>query len=185
VKVLHSEKEFMGRASVVALGMFDGVHIGHQKLIRTAAAIAEEMDAKCIVCTFDRHPLSVLKPEYAPQPLLPLDKNIEKFEKLGAEMVLVKAFTKELAAICAEDYIEMLVDGLKAKVIVVGENHTFGRGGRGNAEMVRQLAKKYGYRAKIVEPVRDKEGTISSTRIRTLMREGRIREAEALMDIQS
>lgn len=185
MKVLHSEQEFTGRASVVALGMFDGVHIGHQKLIRTAVQLAGSMEAACIVCTFDRHPLSVIRPEKAPEPLLPLQENLSKFDQLGADAALIKPFTKEFAAMCPEDYLELLVSSLKAKAIVVGENYTFGREGRGNAEMVRMLAKKYGYRAKIVEPVKDAEGTISSTRIRTLLREGRIREAEALMDIQS
>ena len=78
----------------------------------------------------------------------------------------------------------MLVDRLKAKVIVIGENYTFGRGGRGNAEMIRSLSTKYGYRAKIVEPVCDGEGMVSSSRIRALLREGRTEEAQKLLDIR-
>lgn len=184
MKVIHSEKEFKGRVSVVALGMFDGVHIGHQKLIRDAVRIAHELEAECIVCTFDRHPLSVLFPERAPNALLPPEENLKKFERLGADTALVKSFTPEFAAMCPEDYIELLVDELKAKAIVVGENYTFGREGRGNAEMVRLLATKYGYRAKIVEPVKDAGGMISSTRIRALMRDGKTEEAHKLLKIQ-
>lgn len=181
--VLRAAGEFAGRASVVALGMFDGVHIGHQKLIRTAVELANQMDAKSIVCTFDRHPLSLLYPERAPEPLLPLEENLRKFEQMGADAVLVQPFTKKFADMLPEDYLESLVDELRAKVIVIGENYSFGRQGRGNAEMVRMLAKKYGYRAKIVEPVADAEGLISSTRIRSLIRSGEIQRAQQLLDI--
>ena len=184
MKILHSEDEFAGRASVVALGMFDGVHIGHQKLIRTASELAKEMGADCIVCTFDRHPLALLRPEIAPEALLPQEENLRKFERLGADYALVKPFTKEFAAMCPEDYIELLADRLHAKAVVIGENYTFGRGGKGNPEMVRRLATKYGYRAKVVEPVCDDGGMISSTRIRTLLREGKTEEANAMLDIQ-
>lgn len=182
--VLRSAQEFSGDASVVALGMFDGVHIGHQKLIRTAVELAKQMDALSIVCTFDRHPLSVLFPERAPEPLLTLDENLVKFEQLGADIVLVQPFTKEFAAMPPEEYIELLADKLCVKAIVIGENYTFGRGGGGNAEMVQQMAAKYGYRAQIVEPVTDSEGLISSTRIRSLLRSGETQHARQLMDIQ-
>lgn len=181
--VLHSAGEFAGRKSVVALGMFDGVHIGHQKLIRTAVELAKQMDAQSIVCTFDRHPLSLLKPECAPEPLLTQEENLLKFERLGADVVLIQPFTRQFAGMLPEDYLELLVDGLKAKAVVIGENHTFGREGRGNAQMVRQLAVKYGYRAKIVEPVADAEGMISSTRIRNMIKSGDTARAKALLDI--
>jgi len=182
--VLHSAQEFQGRKSVVALGMFDGVHIGHQKLIREAVKLAKEMNAVSIVCTFDRHPLSVLRPERAPEPLLTLEENLEKFARLGADAALIQPFTREFAGMLPEDYIESLADGLCAKAIVIGENYTFGREGRGNAQMVSQLARKYGYRAKIVEPVADEGGMISSTRIRNLLRSGETGRAEELLDIR-
>ena len=182
--VLHCADEFAGNASVVALGMFDGVHIGHQKLIRKTVELAKQMNARSIVCTFDRHPLSVLYPERAPEPLLTLEQNLEKFALLGADNVLVQSFTKEFAAMLPEDYIESLVDDLRAKAIVIGENYTFGREGKGNAQMIEQLAVKYGYRAKVVEPVTDDEGLISSTRIRNLLRCGETDRVHQLLDIQ-
>lgn len=184
MKLLHAENEFAGRASVVALGMFDGVHVGHQALIRTAVRLAREMGAESIVCTFDRHPMSVIRPECAPKPLLTLEENLKKFAQLGADAALVKPFTREFADVCPEDYLELLATGLKARALVVGENYTFGRGGRGNAEMVKQMAKKYGYRAKIVEPVSDAGGIISSTRIRAMLKNGEAAAAKALLDIR-
>ena len=184
MRVLHEEREFKGRASVVALGMFDGVHIGHQKLIRTAVEMAREMNAECVVCTFDRHPLSLLCPERAPEQLLPLEENLKKFEQLGADAALVKPFTKEFADMLPEDYLELLADGLRARAVVVGENYTFGCEGRGNAEMVKKLATKYGYRAKIVEPVMDGERMASSTYIRELRRTGETEHANRLLKIR-
>lgn len=184
MRVLHDEREFAGRASVAALGMFDGVHIGHQRLIREAVNLAREMNAECVVCTFDRHPLSLLCPERAPERLLSLQDNLRKFERLGADAALVKPFSREFADMLPEDYIEQLVDCLHVKAIVIGENYTFGREGRGNARMVQQLSTKYGYRAKIVEPVTDAEGMISSTRIRAMLRAGETAQAQALLDLR-
>ena len=181
--VLHSAEEFSGQKSVAALGMFDGVHIGHQKLIRTAVELAKQMDAQSVVCTFDRHPLSLLKPEYAPEPLLSLEENMAKFEKLGADAVLVQTFDQQFAAMPPEDYLEMLVSSLHAKAVVIGENYTFGSKGRGNAQMVRNLMHQYGYQVHIVEPVTDAEGLISSTRIRRMLQNGEAERAQKLMDI--
>ncbi len=184
MRVFQDESEFGGRTSVAALGMFDGVHIGHQKLIRQAVSIAHEMNAQCVVCTFDRHPMSVLHPERAPKQLLSLEENLQKFERLGADAVLVKPFSRTFASMLPEDYIEMLADHMRVCAIVIGENYTFGRGGRGNAGMVKRLATKYGYRAKVVEPVRDADGIISSTRIREMLKNGQTDRARALLEIQ-
>ena len=184
MRVLCSEKEFSGTASVVALGMFDGVHIGHQALIRTAVKLAKDIGAQSIVCTFDRHPMAVLCPQRAPEQLLSLEENLRKFERLGADAALVKTFTKEFAAELPEDFLAMLVDELHAKVIVVGENYTFGREGRGNAAIIRQYEKKYGYRAVIVPPVMDGERWASSTYIRELIRNGETEHAERLLKIE-
>ena len=182
--VLHSAQEFAGKASVAALGMFDGVHVGHQKLIRTAVELSKQMNAQSIVCTFDRNPLALLRPDRAPEPLLTLEENLEKFARLGADAALVQPFTKEFAAMPPEDYIEALTQELRVRAIVIGENYTFGRGGRGNARLVRQLSEKYGYQARIVEPVTDAEGLISSTRIRSLLRAGDTVRAGELLDIR-
>lgn len=184
MKVLHSEAEFCGRASVVALGMFDGVHIGHQRLIREAVALARETGMQSIVCTFDRHPLEVLCPEHAPERLLTLEENLAKFEQLGADIALVKAFTREFAAELPEDFLAALVDELRARAIVVGENYTFGREGRGNAEMIRRDETKFGYRAVIVPAVMDGDRMASSTYIRELRRRGEEAHAKRLLEIR-
>ena len=183
MRVIHGEADFTGAASVVALGMFDGVHIGHQKLIRTAAALAEDSGAACVVCTFDRHPLSVVCPERAPKALLPLEANLEKFRALGADWTLVMPFTPEFGATPPEDFLRELVRALRVRAIVVGENYSFGQGGRGDAAMIRALSGALGYRAVIVPPVMDGDIVASSTDIRALLARGEAAHAARLLEI--
>ena len=184
MKIIHGPGEFRDAASVVALGMFDGVHIGHQALIRRAEALAGELGAKSVVCTFDRHPLSVLFPERAPAPLLPLAGNLEKFEALGADYALVQAFTPEYGATPPEDFLRALVRDYRVRAIVAGENYTFGAGGRGDAALIRRMAVELGCRAEIVPPVMDGDVMCSSTRIRQLIEKGEKAHAERLMRIE-
>lgn len=183
MRIIHTEREFSGAASVVALGMFDGVHIGHQALIRRAVALAGELSAQSVVCTFDRHPLSVLFPERAPVPLLPLEGNLRKFEALGADIALVQPFTAEYGATPPEDFLRALARDMRAAAIVAGENYTFGAGGRGDAALIRSLAPALGYRAEIVPPVMDGDVMCSSTWIRHLLEAGETEHAERLLRI--
>lgn len=183
MKIIYDEVAFLESASVAALGTFDGVHIGHQELIRNAVTLAKSLGARCVVCTFDRHPLSVLRPGRAPKPLLPLEQNLLKIERLGADYALVKAFTPEFAAIEPEDYLKQLVEKMRVRAVVVGENYTFGAKGRGDAEMIRAMAPKLGYRALVVAPVMDGSVMASSTYVRALQAAGETAHANRLLDI--
>ena len=184
MRIIHDEAEFTGRQAVLALGMFDGVHIGHQALIRRAVALAGELDAQSVVCTFDRHPLSVLFPEKAPAPLLSLSDNLAKFERLGADWALVQAFTPEYGATPPEDFLRRLVSDFRVRAIVAGENYTFGAGGRGDAALIRSMADALGYRAEIVPPVMDGDVMCSSTRIRQLIEAGETAHAARLLNLE-
>ena len=95
MRILHSMDEFDQPGCVAVLGTFDGVHLGHARLIREAAALAGAWRLPAVALTFDRHPLSVLFPERAPRPLLTLEENLGKFEALGADYALVQRFTPE------------------------------------------------------------------------------------------
>jgi len=181
MKIWHSEKEFDLDASVAALGMFDGLHIGHQALIFRARDMAREMDAACVVCTFDRHPLSVIRPENAPAQLLTNAEKLEKLEKLGVDGVLLQAFTPEFAAVEPMRFLEGLVKNLRVKGIVAGFNYSFGAKGRGNARMIMEEADRLGYRAAILDAVRDGGDTVSSTLIRELIGKGDLVRAEQLL----
>ena len=184
MRIIREMSEFTGRSAVAALGMFDGVHIGHQALIRRAVALARELDAQCVVCTFDRHPMSVLCPDRAPEALLPLRDNLDKFERLGADWALVQAFTPQYGATAPEDFLRALTEGLRTAAIVAGENYTFGAGGRGDADLIRRLAGEIGYRAEIVPPVMDGTVMCSSARIRELLKAGEKAHAKRLMEIK-
>ena len=183
MKIIYDEKAFLEEGSVAALGMFDGVHIGHQELIRNAVTLARSMNCRSVVCTFDRHPLSVIRPDRAPKPLLTLEQNLLKFERLGADYALVKAFTPEFAAMAPEDFIRQLVKNMRVRAIVVGENYTFGAGGRGTADMIRAMAGELGYRALVVAPVMDGSVMASSTYVRALLAAGEVAHANRLLDI--
>ena len=183
MKIIYDATEFTGHRAVVALGMFDGVHIGHQALIRRTVALASELEAQSVVCTFDRHPLSVLCPERAPKALLPLDGNLKKFERLGAEWALVQAFTPEYGATDPAVFLTDLVAGLRVAAIVAGENYTFGAKGKGDAAMIRHMAGELNYRAEIVPSVMDGDVMCSSTRIRQLLEMGETEHARRLLRI--
>ena len=183
MRIIHETQEFTGERSVVALGMFDGVHIGHQALIRRAVSLAAELRADSIVCTFDRHPLSVLCPDRAPVPLLSLGQNLEKFERLGADWALVQAFTPQYGATQPEVFLRTLTAQLRVCAIVVGENYSFGAGGRGDPGLIRDMASRLGYSAWIVPPVTDGGRICSSSWIRRLLARGDTEHARRLLDI--
>lgn len=185
MKVFRNEAEYSLGPSVVALGTFDGVHIGHQALIRRAMEMARDMNAACVVCTFDRHPLTLLCPEKAPVPLMSLEEKLDKLEQMGVDGVLLKAFTPEFAGIEPVQYLEELFRNLKVKGVVAGFNYSFGAKGRGNADLIRSQAGKLGYRAEIVEAVLDGNDTVSSTLIRRLLADGEEERALRLMSIPS
>jgi riboflavin kinase/FMN adenylyltransferase len=183
MKIIYETTEFTGHRAVVALGMFDGVHIGHQALIRHTVALAKAMEAQSVVCTFDRHPLSVITPEKAPRALLPLHENLKKFERLGAEWTLVQAFTREYSATDPLDFLRGMVRDMRVVAIVTGENYTFGARGRGDAALIRRMADALGYRAEIVPSVMDGDVICSSTWIRQLLARGETEHAQRLLKI--
>ena len=179
--VITSEGQYGGPGAVLALGMFDGVHLGHRSLICRARELADALNADAMVCTFDRHPLSVLKPEAAPAALMPLEDRLRAFEKLGADYALVKPFTRELADTDAEKFLRELVGLTRARAVVCGENYSFGAGGRGGSAMIAALAAELGYRAEIMPSVRDGADVVSSTLIRSLILAGERERARRLL----
>ena len=181
MRIITREDEYTGNGAVLALGMFDGVHLGHRSLIERAIFLAREMGAEAMVCTFDRHPLSVLRPEMAPEALMSLEDRLCEFEKMGADWALVRPFTREFAAMEAEDFLDGLVRMTKARAIVCGENYSFGKGGRGGSTMIRALSEKYGYRPEIMESVSVDGEMVSSTLIRSLIAEGNMERAAYLL----
>ena len=172
MRVWRREEDFDLPSCVVALGTFDGVHIGHQALIRRAMELARELDTACVAYTFYEHPLHVLCPERAPRMLLSPFEKREKLQAMGIDGLLMRNFTPEYAATEPVTYLEGLVSRMRVKGVVAGFNYTFGAGGRGNADLIRSEADRLGYRAVIVDAVMDEGDVVSSTLLRRLKEQG-------------
>ncbi len=168
--------------SVVALGAFDGVHLAHQKILATAQERARALGIRALACTFDPHPLVILQPERAPAPIAELSENLSRIAERGLDAAVVIPFTREFSLTEAETFVkDVLVDRLKAREVVVGFNHTFGRGARGNARLLQQLAPKYGFVAHVIPPLLVDGVVVSSSAIRRALAAGDVGRARKFL----
>lgn len=161
------------RPSVVALGAFDGIHLGHRAILGAAVSRGKAGRAQVVACTFDRHPMEVLQPERAPVPITTLVERLELIAETGVDLTLVLPFTPALAAVEPEVFVEDVVVGrLFAREVVVGFNHRFGRGARGDVVLLRSLGERVGFATYVVPPLLVDAIPVSSSEIRTALREG-------------
>jgi riboflavin kinase/FMN adenylyltransferase len=167
---------------VVAQGTFDGIHLGHQAVIRTAVVRARALDLRAVAVTFDPNPLAVLRPAEAPSELLPLEERLERIAELAADVCVVIPFTIEFSRVEAEAYVRQVLLGLlRAREIVVGFNHAFGRGAQGTPDLLERVAGPAGVRVHVVAPLEVDGVTVSSTSIREALRQGDVRRAGSLL----
>lgn len=167
---------------VLAAGFFDGVHLGHRRVLDCARAEAQRRGAEAWVLTFDEHPSRVLQSGSAPPILTAASHKVRLLAEAGMDGVVMLHFTKRLAAMPASEFVQRLLDaapGLNA--IVVGRNWTFGRGGQGTAALLRRLGTRHGWVVRIVPPLSLDGAVVSSTRIRRLVALGRLEAAERLL----
>jgi riboflavin kinase/FMN adenylyltransferase len=161
------------RPSAVALGTFDGVHLGHRAILGTALALAHAAGEEAVACTFDRHPMEILQPERAPRSITTLDERLALIGDTGVDAVLLLSFTRELAAVEPEAFVkDVLLDRLRAREVVVGYNHRFGRGARGDTRLLEDLAGRLGFRAHVVPPMTVDGVAVSSTEVRAALQRG-------------
>jgi riboflavin kinase/FMN adenylyltransferase len=162
---------------VVAIGIFDGVHAGHQKIISTAKHLGQ-----VTALTFDPHPASVVAPERAPSQLLPIKDRIELLKQAGADQVVVLNFNQEFSNLSPDQFIEnVLLGQFKAEHIVIGENFNFGFKAQGSPKYLSEVGPKYGFEVSIVKLQAERGSIISSTRIRSLIIDGEIERANELL----
>ena len=167
---------------VVALGTFDGVHLGHQALLKTAKAYARAHGIPLRVYTFDRHPLEVIAPKFAPKILTTLPEKMSKMCRLGVDEVQLVTFDRDMADLEPEAFLCRLREAMDVRAVVAGWNYTFGRKAEGNAEMLCRDGKEHSYDVLIEQPVTREDGTaISSTLIREELQAGNMEEADSLM----
>jgi riboflavin kinase / FMN adenylyltransferase len=161
------------RPSAVALGTFDGVHLGHRAILGTALGRARAVGLDAVACTFDRHPMEILNPERAPLPITTVEERLALIGETGVDVVIVLAFTRELAAIEPEAFVkDVLLGRLRAREIVVGDSHRFGRAARGDARMLVDLSGRFGFQAHVVPPMAVDGAVVSSSEIRAALQRG-------------
>jgi len=167
----------MSMKKVLAIGIFDGVHAGHQQIIATAKHIGE-----VTVITFDPHPTSVIAPERTPTQLISLKDRITLLKKAGATSVEVIKFDKDFSVLTPDQFIEnILIGRFAAEHVVVGENFNFGFKAQGTPKYLSEVGPKYGFGVSIVKLQEDKGSTISSSRIRNLIIDGQVEVANELL----
>ena len=161
------------RGSILALGNFDGFHLGHQAVVNRAIARGFHERRPVIVATFDPHPVRFFKPDVPPFRLTSLDQRERLFDQAGADAMLVFQFDADLAATGAEEFVsEILSQRIGAAGVVTGTDFTFGRGRIGNAELLRELGEEHGIVAETVPPVLLDGEPVSSSRIREALAAG-------------
>lgn len=182
MKIFHhiNECKYL-KNPVLTLGMFDGIHIGHQAIIHQLNEIAKKINGESILLTFEPHPRVVLGKGADDLMLLTtLDEKIELLEKAGLKNLILHPFTQEFADLSSEEFVkELLVDKIGIHTIVIGYDHHFGKNRQGNFEQLNELSKKYGFQVVKISEVKSAENHISSTQIRNALLEGNLEFANS------
>lgn len=164
--------------TAITIGAFDGIHLGHKALIQETIKCAQNLKIKPALLTFDPHPRMVLQPHLNMKLLTTLEEKIELLKKEGIENLIILPFTKTLAELSPELFVEKyLVDLLKVQAVIVGFNFHFGRGRSGNTELLKKLGEKFGFSVNVLPPIKLEEKAVSSTLIRELLLKGEVERA--------
>ena len=183
MKIFHgTENAKISRPTVLTLGVFDGLHLGHQRIMQTVVESAKMINAVPTAITFDPHPRAVLHPESAPPLLQTLDQRLAAFEFLGIQQAIVIPFNKEFAAQDAEIFLRDIIhERLQAREVFLGKGFEFGKNRSGNIELLRKISRELGFFADEVPEVRLRGTRISSSKIRQFLSEGRVNLARRML----
>src|ERR1700737_2923907 len=185
--VLHSPEEWAARfgaegRTVLSVGNFDGLHLGHQKILRMVLSRARATGHTAAAVTFDPHPMKLLRPDNAPRMIETLSQRLAGFEKMGLDGALVLRFDRALSLLSPEDFVQrILIERMNVGSILVGANFCFGHRGAGDVRLLGQFGKECGFDVETVSPVEGDGNVVSSTAIRNAIAEGRVGEAMALL----
>ncbi|HWR39694.1 MAG TPA: bifunctional riboflavin kinase/FAD synthetase [Patescibacteria group bacterium] len=165
----------------VGLGTFDGVHIGHQRVISRVAQLAAVNNGTGVVFTFSNHPLAVIEPERCPLQIISQEEKAAVIESLGIDVLVSLPFTRHFLKIEPAGFIRLLLDKLDLRHIVVGPNYSFGYRGAGSPEMLRAAGKECGFSLEVMDALRLEDVLVSSTLIRQLVADGNMEKAAELL----
>ena len=172
----------LARSSAVAIGNFDGVHLGHQRLFAEAVTHARALGGESIVLTFDPHPARLLSPRYAPPLIATRERKLELIAEAGIDLCVVEPFDRALASLSPREFIERIVVGaLGAGHVCVGYDFTFGKDRGGSGALLRELGAALGFGVSVIEPVSEGGMVCSSTKVREFVLEGRVEGAALLL----
>ena len=166
--------------SWLTIGVFDGVHRGHQEIIRKLTTGAHADDAPAVVLTFDPHPATVLTGHAIRSLTLP-DERADLLGKLGVDVVITERFTRELSTVSADDFMSRLTRQLGLQHLLIGYDFALGKGREGNARRLTEIGSESGYTVDVIPALSDESGVISSTEIRKLIEVGNVAEAARLL----
>ena len=180
MKIYHSIAAFISseKKSIITIGTFDGVHIGHQEIIKNLITNAETSDCKSVILTFFPHPRMVLQEGSDIKLLTTLQEKITLLEKTGLDILIIEPFTKEFSRLTALDFVrDILVQQLHLKKLVIGYDHHFGRNREGNFEQLKEYGAIYGFEVEEIPAQDIQHIAVSSTKIRKALKEGAIKKA--------
>ena len=167
---------------VLALGNFDGVHVGHQRIFQRVREKAKEVSGDSIAYTFDPHPVQMLKPQREPFLLLPVTERLRLIGELGIDVAICAPFTREFANLTAEEFVrDILHNQIGVREVFVGQNTTFGRNREGSVLLLKEFGHRFGFIVEAVEAVEVGGALVSSSRIRKLIRQGDVKGATELL----
>ena len=184
MKIFHSLDNFKSNSkTIVTIGTFDGVHIGHRYIINYLNKIAKREQGESVLLTFSPHPRFVINTEHSHLKLIDnLDEKKEKLEKLGLQNFVVQKFTKEFSRIKYVNFVrDILVKKLNVDHLVIGYDHQFGRNREGSIKELQELSQLYDFKVEEIPPQKKEDVSISSTKIRNLILEGDIETANTFL----
>ena len=166
----------------VTIGNFDGVHCGHQILFSKVVEKARRINSTSVTITFDPHPLQVVRPDFGIKLISTREQKVELIEHAQIDVLLIIPFTKEFARTTAEDFVDkVLIDMMGVKELVVGYDYAFGKGRQGNISFIKEQGRRKGFNVSVVEAYYKDDMLVSSTRVRELVAQGRMRDVKKLL----
>ncbi len=185
MEIIKGSRAFKSRKvpdPVITLGNFDGVHLGHQKILKEAISRAGALGGASAVYTFDPHPLQVLKPEYAPLKLTTSEERARRIAAVGIDYLIFEKFTRAFAQKSPEVFVkDIIVDRLRPQQIIIGHDYAFGKGRTGTVDLLHKLGKRFGYTVAVIDDIRIKNIPVRSTTLRELIGAGKVSLAAKLM----